>query len=166
MIIYPIDETIERLLASFVDEETGEVLFSDEEMTARIEAAKVEFTTLVTNLRNEYINRTAEAEAIKAERAKLEKRQKSATAAADRAKRFLAFLTKGEKYSDGIVKISYRKSDGLVIENRDSLLAWATDNGRFLKEPELREGDIKQAIKNGEEIPFAHIEERNNIQVK
>lgn len=164
--IYPIDETIEKILASFIDEDTGEVLFSEEEMESRLELAKLDFAQMVLNLRNEVINKTAEAEAIKAEKLKLEKRQKRATDAANRAKRFLAYLTKGEKYTDGIVKISYRKSDGLVIDDRESLMAWAVDNHRFLKAPELTEGDIKQAIKNGESIPYAHLEERNNIQVK
>lgn len=164
--IYPIEETIENLLASFVDAETGEVLLTEDEMNQKIADAKLAFNEKILNLRNEVINKAAEAEALKAEKMKLDKRQKQAENAANRAKRFLAFLTKGEKYTDGIVKISYRKSDGLVIEDRDSLMAWASDNHRFLKEPELREGDIKTAIKNGEDIPFAHIEERKNIQVK
>ena len=166
MQIYPIEEQIENLLASFVDEETGEVLFSDEEMEQKIADARIAFSTMVLNLRNEVINQTAEAEALKSEKMKLEKRQKRAADAANRAKRFLAYLTKGEKYSDGIVKITYRKSDGLVIDDRDSLMVWAQENNRFLKAPELTEGDIKQAIKSGEVIPFAHIEERSNIQVK
>lgn len=164
--IYPIDETIEKILASFIDEDTGEVLFSEEEMESRLELAKLEFSQMILNLRNEVINRTAEAEAIKDEKMKLEKRQKRATEAAERAKRFLAYLTKGEKYSDGVVKIGYRKSDYIAIDDREKLMAWAIDHNRFLKDPELREGDIKQAIKNGEDIPYAHLEERANIQVK
>ena len=166
MNIYPIDETIERLLESFIDAETGEALYTEDEMNAKIEQAQMEFSELILNLRNEVINRTAESEALKAEKLKLEKRQKQSAEAAARAKRFLAYLTKGEKYSDGIVKINYRKSDGLFIDDRDALMAWVTDHNRFLKEPELREGDIKQAIKNGEDIPYVHLEERNNIQVK
>ena len=167
MNIYPIDKQIEELLASFVNEETGELTCSEEEMEQQIEALEMEFKDLILNLRNEVINRTAEAEAIKEEKRKLDERKKRAENAAERAKRFLAYLTKGEKYSDGIVRISYRKSTGLIIEDREELLDWAKQNGPgFLKEPELREGDIKMAIMKGQAIPFAYIEERNNIQVK
>ena len=166
MIIYPLDQQIEELLASFVDADTGEMTCTEEEMLAQIEAVKMDFAAVIRNLRNEYINKVAEAEALKAEKAKLAARQKSAENAADRAKRWLAYLTKGEKYSDGVVKIGYRKSEALAIDDRESLLAWAIDNQKFLKEPELREADIKAAIKAGENVPFAHIEERQNVQVK
>lgn len=167
MIIYPIDKQIEDLLASFIDEETGELTCTEEQMEQRIEALEVEFKNVVLNLRNDYINRTATAEALKSEKQRLAEMQKRAEKAAERDKRFLAYLTKGEKYNDGIVSISYRKSTGLVIEDKAELVEWAKHNGPgFLKEPELRNSDIEKAIKNGQEIPYAHIEERKNIQVK
>ena len=166
MTIYPLDERIEQLLASFVDEETGEVLFTEEEMNKQLDDAQVEFNQAIVSLRNEFINKSAEDDALKTEKMKLEKRQKVAKNAADRAKRFLAYLLKGEKFSDGVCKISYRSSEGLVVDDRESLMAWAIDHDRFLKAPELCESDIKTAISNGENIPYAHIEKRQNIQVK
>lgn len=165
--IYPIGEMMEKFFASIVDEETGEVTMTDEEMQEALDSLQMEFDDKIEQLRNEVINMNAEAEALKLEKAKLDKRKKVAENGAERAKRFLAYLLKGEKYKNGAVSISYRKSDRLVIEDAAELLDWAKHNGPgFLKEPELREGDIKTAIKNGQPIPFAHIEERNNIQVK
>ena len=178
MVIYPIDEQLDKLMASFCDEETGEVKefytmdngatvpLTEELMMSMICNVQMEFADTIKNLRNKYINLNAEAEAIKAEKMALAKRQKQAEDSADRTKRFLAYLTHGEKYTDGVVKISYRKSEGLVIDDKEELLKWAIDNKKFLKQPELAEGEIKRAIKNGEIIPFAHVEERRNIQVK
>lgn len=167
MTLYPIDKQIEELLESLVDEETGELTCSEDEIEEKIEALKVEFKNIVLNLRNDYINRTATAEALKNEKERLAKMQKREEKAAEHDKRFLAYLTKGEKYSDGIVNIGYRKSSSLMIDDKEKLVDWAKQNGPgFLKEPELRLGDIKAAVLNGKDIPFAHIEERNNIQVR
>lgn len=176
--IYPIDEQLEMLMDSFVDPDTGEVKetytmpngeeveLTEDLMMSMICNLQMEFADTIKNIRNRYINKTSEAYAIQQEKLALAKRQKRAEEASERAKRFLAFLTKGEKYQDGAVKITYRKSDGLVVDDRAKLTEWAIENKKFLKEPEIREGDIKTAIKNGEEIPFAHIETRQNIIVK
>lgn len=165
--IYPINEAMERFFESIVDEETGEVTMSEEEMQTALDELQMEFDDKIEQLRNEVINLNAEAEALKLEKAKLDKRKKSAENGAERAKRFLAYLLQGEKYKKGAVSISYRKSERLVIEDEEELRKWAKLNGPgLLKEPELREGDIKAAIKNGAAIPFAHVEPRNNVQVK
>ena len=164
---YPIAEMMERFFASLVDEETGEVTMSEEEMQTALDALQMEFDDKIVELRNEVINLTAEAEALKAEKAKLDARKKVAENGAERAKRFLAYLLKGEKFEKGVCKISYRRSEGIVIEDRSQLVEWAKQNAtEYLKEPKLRDGDIKNAIKKGTAIPFAHIEDRRSIQVK
>ena len=69
--IYPIAEQLEQLMESFTDPETGELIASEEEMQTAIEQLQIDFDAKIVDLRNEYINRISEAEAIKAERAKL-----------------------------------------------------------------------------------------------
>ena len=164
--IYPINEMIENLLASAVDEDTGELLLTDEELEAKLGEIRMEFDDKIEVLRNEYIHRTAEAEALKEERKRLGDRQKRAEASADRVKRFLAYLLKGEKFERGAVKISYRKSEELVVD--DGFIEWADENRRELLKitPEVRKADVKRAIKSGEVFEFAHIEQKNNIQVR
>ena len=81
--IYPIAEQLEQLMESFVDPETGELIASEEEMQTAIEQLQIGFDAKIVDLRNEYINRISEAEAIKAERAKLMIRQKSAEESAN-----------------------------------------------------------------------------------
>lgn len=165
--IYPIAEMMEQFFATIIDEETGEVTMTEEEMQTALDGLQMEFDDKIEQLRNEVINSTAVAEALKLEKQKLDKRKKAAENSADRAKRFLAYLLQGEKYKKGAVSISYRKSDKLVIEDEEKLREWAKHNRPgLLKEPELREGDIKTALKNGQDIPLARVEQKNNIQVK
>ena len=109
--IYPIAEQLEQLMESFVDPETGELIASEEEMQTAIEQLQLDFDAKIVDLRNEYINRISEAEAIKAERAKLMIRQKRAEESAERLKRWLAWLLKGEKFKEGACTISYRASE-------------------------------------------------------
>lgn len=172
--IYPLDQQIEELLASFVDEETGEVVASDEEMTAAMERLQMDFDEKIKALRNSCLTAALNAKCIGAEASALyqesqaaRKRANSEENKSERIKRFIAWLLQGETYNKDGVRISYRPSDKLVIDDEEKLREWAKHNGPgFLKEPELREGDIKTAIKNGSDIPFAHIDHRKNVQVK
>ena len=62
MQIYPIAESLERLMESFIDPDTGELTATEEEMQAAIEQMQMDFDEKIIELRNEYINLTAEAE--------------------------------------------------------------------------------------------------------
>lgn len=172
--IYPLNDQIEQLLDSFVDEETGELKVSEKEMNEAISKIQMEFDETIKALRNSCLSDLLDAKCIAAEASALYQEYKATKKRADarenrgeRTKRFLAFLLKGEKFDKDGVRISYRKSDALVIEDKNNLIEWALVNAPgFLKDPELREADIKSALKNDADIPFAHIETRNNIQVK
>ena len=169
--IYPIAEQLEQLMESFVDPETGELIASEEEMQTAIEQLQLDFDAKIVDLRNEYINRISEAEAIKAERAKLMIRQKRAEESAERLKRWLAWLLKGEKFKEGACTISYRASEEVVFDddNSDQFIEWAADHAPELltyKKPEPKKADIKRAIKAGKVIKFAHIQSKQNVQIK
>jgi len=135
-------------------------------MQADLERLNIEYATLIRNIRNEYFNRTREAEAMKAEKLRIQKLQSQSERAADRAARFLAYLTKGEKYQDEYVKISYRKSEEVRID--DEFIEWASVNapGLLKIEPVPRKADIKAAIKRGTVFEHARLEEKRNIQIK
>ena len=176
MQIYPIAESLERLMESFIDPDTGELTATEEEMQAAIEQMQMDFDEKIIELRNEYINLTAEAEAIKNERAKLEIRQKRAEDAADRLKRWLAYLLKGEKFNLGACKISYRKSEEVVFEKDENgkekteqFVLWADKNFPSLlsyQKPKPNKTEIKKALDAGQKVDFAKIQSRQNIQVK
>lgn len=164
--IYRLDEQIAQALENAYDPETGELLIPEDEMFAQIEQITEDFETLIDSIASDVKNLKAEAADVKDEKMKLAKRQAQLENRADRAKRLLAYLLKGEKWKNGRHSISYRKSDELICE--DDFIEWATINApQYLKiEPEVRKTDVKNAIKNGQVFEFAHIEQKNNIQVK
>lgn len=164
--IYRLDEQIEQALENAYDPETGELLIPEEEMFAQIEKITADFELLIDNIASDVKNLKAEAADVKDEKMKLAKRQSQLEARAERAKRLLAYLLKGEKWKNGRHSISYRRSDELVVD--DGFVEWAYSNepGLLKIEPEVRKTDVKNAIKNGQVFEFAHIEQKNNIQVK
>lgn len=141
-------------------------LDSEKLLMEKMEQLQLDYAKLIRNLRNEHINRKAEAEAMKAEKQRIAKRQSTAEKAADRAARFLAYLTKGEKYEDEVVKISYRKSE--TVETDEEFCDWAIRNAPGLVKitPEPRKADIKKLLKNGMLIEHCSLVEKKNIQIK
>jgi hypothetical protein len=141
-------------------------LDSEKMLMEKMEQLQLDYAKLIRNLRNEHINRKAEAEAMKAEKQRIAKRQSTAEKAADRAARFLAYLTKGEKYEDEVVKISYRRSE--TVETDDEFCDWAMKNAPGLVKitPEPRKSDIKKLLKGGTLIEHCTLVEKKNIQIK
>ena len=168
MKLYPIDERIELYLEDCYDPETGEIRedLTEEQMFQEIEQLKVDHETLLDSIASGIKNDLAEAEAVKAEKMNLAKRQAFAERRAERSKRLLAYLTKGERWQNDHHKISYRKSEVVVTD--DQFIEWASvmAPGLLKIEPEVRKADLKQAIKNGAYFEHAHLEVKNNIQVK
>ena len=164
--IYRLDEQIERAIASAYDHDTGELLISEEEMFQQIENIKADFDTLIDSIASDVKNLKAEAADVKDEKMRLAKRQMHLEARAERAKRLLAYLLHGEKWKNGRHNVTYRKSEELVID--DDFVEWALLNapGLLKLEPEVRKTDVRNAIKRGTVFEFAHIEQKNNIQIK
>lgn len=169
--IYPLDMQIEMLMASFVDDETGELKSTEEEMNAAIESLEMDFDKKILALRNSFLETelnakkiSAEAKVLRDEAANVQKRANAAQNKADRIKRFIAYLLKGEKFDKDGARISYRKSEECVLE--DDFVAWAKAAAPELLDIKPRKADVKAAIKAGADIAFAHLEERSNIQVK
>lgn len=169
--IYPKNEMIEQLLASAVNEETGELVFTDEELAEKLAAIDIEFDESIKALRNSYLTDMMDANCIAAEASaiwkyqqEVSKRAKAVENRANRTKRFIAYLLKGEKFDKDGVKIGYRKSEETVIDDR--FVEWAKKNAPEFLDSKVRTADVKAAIKAGQEFEFAHIEQKNNIQVK
>lgn len=158
--LYELDALIESLLEQ-EDPETGELLCDMEQL----EAVLMERDTKIENIALYIKNKTAEAEAIKAEKLALEKRQKSAANKAERAKGFLEEYLKGQKFSTPKVAVSYRKSEQVEVS-----MSFFTEesNERFLryKDPEADKTAIKAAIKAGETVPGAEIVSKMNMSIR
>lgn len=165
--IYPMNQMIQALLEKAVDEETGELKYTEEQLEQQVQELQMEFDEKVDAVASALKNYKAEASDIKDEKLRLANRQKSAENSRERAKRFLGYLLQGEKFKNARHNIYYTKSKELVIDDEEGLLAWAKANAPgFLNEPTIRVDDLKYAITNGLDCPFAHIQTNTNMVVR
>lgn len=153
MKLYEINEQ----MLSCVDSETGELI--DPEKLNELQIAKDE---KIKNLGLWYKDLLAEATALKREREAFAAREKAAKNKAESIKDYLSYVLNGENFKTTECVISFRRSEKTIIDDIYSLPE------SFLKyaEPKADLTEIKKAIKNGEEIKGAHLEETQNIQIK
>lgn len=106
-------------------------------------------------------NLVAEADMIEIERKKLDERKHSALKKAESLKGWLNYALEGQKFSTGKCAVSYRKSQVCTIIDPEKVpAAW------YKAKYEVDKATIKEALKNGEVVPGAVLEERVNIQIK
>lgn len=148
---------INKAILECVDPETGELIDFDKFNELQIEREeKIEGVAIW------YKDLIAEANAIKEEKDRLAEREKSARNKAESLKKFLAYTLNGEQFKTARCALSFRKSEKIIVEDVYKL----PENYLKYSEPKADLTEIKKAIKNGEEINGAHIEETQNIQIK
>lgn len=140
-----------------VDTETGEIM--DLEAFEKLKLAR---SKKIENLCLYIKNENAMAEMIKAEKQKLDARQKAHEREAFRCKAFLAEFLNGERFESALVKVSYRNSKSVVIDDLQAIPE------EYLKysDPEPRKTDISKAIQQGIDIPGASLQEKKNMIIK
>lgn len=169
MNIYEIDNEfaskMNELLEIF-DEETGEITDLDrfEELKKALDGLEEERKQKISNVACWYKSLVAEAEAIKAEKQKLAKRQQSTENKAENLKAYLEYALGGEKFKDARVNITYRKSEGIHFADDFDGNTLPKEFLRIKAEPKLTE--IKEAIKAGQQFEGISLVERQNIQIK
>lgn len=117
-------------------------------------------------------NLTGDIKALKEESAALAARAKTKQNNVDRLEKYLSsylplvgYDTK--PFENNHHKVSFRKS--AQVEVLPEFIQWASQNAEDLlryKDPEPDKTKIKEAIKAGEDLPFAQIVERRNLQIK
>lgn len=166
MNIYEIDRQIETLLSGIVDEETGEVIFS-EDLNRALEQLTMAREEKIENCACAVKNYLSEASAIAAEIKNLTDRKRKLEARADHAKEFLSAALAGEKFSTARVSISYRKSESTEVDGE--FVTWAKEHAPELltvKEPEPNKAAIKKYIKTNGELEYARLVEKASMQIK
>ena len=153
MKLYEINEQI----LNCIDSETGEVI--DPEKLNDLQIAKDE---KIENLALWYKDLLAEANALKEEKEAFAEREKAAKNKAESIKNYLSYVLNGENFKTTKCALSFRKSEKTVIDDIYSI----PENFLKYSEPKADLTEIKKAIKNGEEIKGAHLEETQNIQIK
>lgn len=165
MNIYQIDRAIEELIASSIDEETGELLLDND----ALDALQMERDTKVENLALYIKNTEAFAASIKKEEAALADRRKKAEARAKRLKEYLTTVIPDKKFTTVKVVCSFR--DDARVEPDDEFVEWAKANRPDLIRtiPESWEPDkaaIKRAFKAEERIEHATLVPTRSVTVK
>ena len=169
MTIYEIDDEfaskMNELLEIF-DEETGEITDLDrfEELKKALDGLEEERKQKISNVACWYKSLVAEAEAIKAEKQKLAKRQQSTENKAENLKAYLEYALGGEKFKDARVNITYRKSEGIHFADDFDGNTLPKKFLRIKAEPKLTE--IKEAIKAGQQFEGISLVERQNMLIK
>lgn len=146
---------INKSMLECVDMETGEVI--DEEKLNGLEMEKEE---KLENIALWIKNLKAEAEMVKAEKERLDKRIKACKNKAEQLTKLLADNLDGAKFKTSKVNITYRKSDRVEVTDIEVIPQ------EFLKlEVTVNKTELKKALKSGFEFDGAELVTTNNIQV-
>ena len=163
MKLYEIKAELEELVEkALIDEETGEIL--DIDGLNRLDELEMAFDEKVGNLACLIKNKKAEAEAIKAEKMMLEKRQKVTEHEVDRLKDYLAKMLNGKKFKDSRCSISYRRSERVDFADNFNFDTLPDYMKKVTIEPKKTE--IKEFLKAGGEIEGVRIEENTSMTIK
>ena len=150
---------IEAEIMECIDQETGEVVDID-----RLNALEMERDKKISNVACWIKDLRAEAEAIKAEKQALEKRQKAAENKAESLKEWLSGILQGEKFKDSRCSISYRRSERVDFSDNFDLNTLPDYMKKVTIEPKKTE--IKEFLKGGGEIEGVRIEENTSMTIK
>ena len=105
----------------------------------------------------------AEADAIKAEKNALAKRQTVCENKDEQLKDYLTRALNGIKFKDARCSISYRKSESVEVD--DSVIDKLPEE--YIKvEKTVRKTELKDAMKLGFEFEGCRLIEKNNIQIR
>lgn len=163
MKLFEIRAEIEEVLALAVDPDTGEII--SQEMTERLDALEVKLEEKALDVAAYIANLDAEEDALKAASKRLSDRALRTARRSTSLRAYLAsHLQPGTKLADTRVTIGWRKSEGCILDVQPDSLP-----GRFKNitvSPNL--SALRSALKEGdaEAGKYAHLEQRQNIQVK
>lgn len=143
-----------------IDEETGEITNAGD-----LDDLKMERNEKIKNCVFYYKNILAEADALKAEKMKLQQRQQIAERKAERMKQYLEYCLDGKEFKpddDVRVRITYRKSKSVECDD----IARVPEEYLRFRTPELDKTKVKKAIASGETVKGCVLVEKSNIQIK
>ena len=160
MNLWEINDAIRKAIEQGFDEETGEIFDASD-----IEALQIQRDEKIENIALFIKNLKAEAEAIKAEKMNLAKRQQTAENRAEWLKQYLTKCLDGEKFKTAKVAISYRKSQ--TVEFIDGFnVNQLPEQFQRKVEPEADKTALKDALKEGKEIYGVYLEDHTNTIIK
>lgn len=151
--LYEINEEI----LNCVDTETGEIIDAE-----KLSQLQMDFEDKVEGIALWIKNLLSDASAIKAEKDKLNERQKVCENKAKNLKEYLSGFLAGDKFKTPRVAISFRKSESVNVSDIGKI----PEEYLKHKDPEPDKTAIKAAIKMGKIIDGAEIVVNQNIQIR
>lgn len=158
--LWEIDEQIENIMNTLVDEETGEI---NEEALEQLEQLGIEREEKLENCGVVIKNLKAEIEAIQNEIKALKRRAEIKANKVDRLMAYVENSLKGEPLETSKVSYSFRKSERVEI-SEDALVPDQWCEYKIERKP--KKNEIKAALKNGESISGCQLVEKMNLQIK
>lgn len=164
MTLYEIDHAIAEAFEKAIDPETGEIM--DAEAWEQLEALQMDRESKVEGVALWVKDLNAEAAAIKAEEEALKKRRQSTENKADSLKRYLAWALAGDKFKTAKVAISYRRSETVELAEGFDPAQLPLEYQRVKVSVDPDKTRLKEALKEGKEIPGVELVEKQNLQIK
>lgn len=138
-----------------------------------LEGMEAEITEKAENIACRVKSLQAEQAALKAEINRLTERRKAAEAKAERLKAFLMGVMDKAKLKKidttrAVVSISAGR-DSVTIDDEAKFIEWAKGNRDDLlkySEPSICKTEISNALKNGDAVPFVHLEKKPFVSIK
>lgn len=166
MKLYEINQEIQRIFDSVVlDEETGEIVSADFAALDELQLAKEE---KLKNCGLIYLNRQAEAAAVKQEVDRLTHRYKRLASENKRLLDYMQFNLHGEEFSCPQFAVKYSKSTRVKVD--DKFIEWAKKSRKFKNllrtsyEPD--KVAITNLLKSGKTLTYARLETTQTMKIK
>lgn len=164
MNLFEIDATIKRCIkleaGGFVDTETGEII--DTQAISELEMDKdKKIRNIACWIRNLESDEKELAEQIK----RFNERKTATKNKKESLKAYLAAFLDGKKWENDEVKISWRRSESVEIDNGIDVRCLPEEYLRY-KDPEVNKTLLKTDLKAGKIINGCALVEKQNIQIK
>ena len=148
---------INQEILSLIDPETGEICNYE-----AFEALQMEKDAKIENIVLWIKNLRSDAKALRDEEKVLAERRKAAENKAERLAAYLETILQGEALETAKFKVSFRKSEKAVIDDITKIPKAYLNYG----DPTADKTAIKAAIKAGEVVEGAHVEESLSMNIK
>lgn len=157
---YFIDTRIEQLIEDSIDPDTGEI--RDDEFETKLKSLEADKNDAIEAIGLYYKDVVAAAKATKDEKERLQEQQNALENRADKIKNQLSRILAGEKFKTPRISISYKNSEKTIVDDETKLpyeyLKW--------EKPKPNKTAIKNAIKDGLEVPGAHLEPNTSTIIR
>jgi len=159
--LYEIQAEIDNLLGTVFDlsEETGGEI--PDQLGEELEGLQLDRDKKLGNICRYIKNLRAEAKVCDDEAKILQARARTKTNRSKWLTEYLDGVLNGQKWTDGISQVSYRKSTAVIIDDEK-----AVPEEHLRTKVEISKTSIKDALKAEKPVPGARLLTRNKIQVK